>query len=446
MDRHLAVHICKFLQVLYLLKIAMQELHNVHSLLRYLADDRSLALHEQIAQQTAGAPCEALAQDQLSACKAFLAQLDASSPDAAFMRWIAAFGPHGELIAEHLAGWRSEQPHSLWIDPSLPSPHCRALLLLSEVLWKDKIQPFLTKSREQVPAMTLSVQRPLNRLLSSRAALLEEGPAMSFEGTIIAALGPTDPTLLPLITAGLKHFSSIYHHKLLRLLCQLGFNRWVHNVPDPQILRFEGGETEIAKELALKFKAAPSILRSLLYAQAYMKFSFDDASRASLISLRHVRSMATRRLDALEIVLNTQLMPSYTFQTDRRGRLLVPIPDFPTFVSAPQYHAGQALLQNLVMEEFTHRSMELFTSRSIIISPERWQDLFYQSGLPVSVFKQTFARWIADELFLRPVAAHRYTLGSACGQELEFLLTQGARRTERQRQGRLSVRKRRLLA
>jgi hypothetical protein len=380
--------------------------------------------------------------------------------DKLFSLHIAKTGLHGKKLSEELERaskmWyqtylsdRLVPPlFRLWIDFERPPYYCRYLKLLAEILWKDRVEGQVEKNKKHLPALTQSVARPVSRFLSSRAEVLTGGgqPSVVYEGKTVAEIAAIDPKLMPLVTKGTQWLNSIYHHKLLRYECKAGFENWVQGRADPRVMRYERGETEIAEILGFKFKEAPSILKSLLHAQAHMNFYFDDGSRGNLIVLREFRSRITNREEGIEVVLGTQLMPYYTFQTDRRGRLLVPVPDWPPLISAPQYHAGQALLQMLIMEEFTNKSIDLATQGSIEIPEERWNEFFKQSGLPQSVFRQARARWLVDgddgPRFLLEVSPGRYTFGEKYHKELNFLRSQGLMRKDRQEQGRNSVRKR----
>lgn len=330
----------------------------------------------------------------------------------------------------------------LWLDPSQHPFYGRFLRLLAEVLWKDRCAQQVEKAQKQLPAITQSVHRPLSRICSSRArVLLENGrPSLLYEGKVIAQTEAVDPELYPLIEKGARFFGSIYHHRLLRYECRKGFENWIQGKDDPRTLRIDGGAARIAQELGCKFKEAPSIFKAILCAQAHLKTDFDDCSRTCLIELRKYRSRSTGREESLEIVLAEQLMPSYTFQTSRGAKLLVPMNELPPFVSAPQYYAGQALLQMLVMEEFTQRSLELARIGSIEILPSRWEDFLHQSDLPQSIFQLTLERWIGSFLIL--AGRDRYVLGGNFQKEHHFLLAQGKLRKERQRQAKSSVRKR----
>ena len=380
--------------------------------------------------------------------------------DEVFSIHISKMGAHGKKLAQELfaasQGWaqtyladRQITPlFRLWVDLDRPPYYCRYLKLLAEILWKDRVEAQDEKNKKHIPALTQSVARPVSRFLSMRAEVLSKNdqPSVVYEGKTVAEVAAIDPKLMPLVTKGTQWLNSIYHHKLLRYECKAGFENWVQGRADPRVMRYERGETEIAEILGFKFKEAPSILKSLLHAQAHMNFYFDDGSRGNLIVLREFRSRITNREEGIEVVLGTQLMPYYTFQTDRRGRLLVPVPDLPPLVSAPQYHAGQALLQMLIMEEFTNQSIDLATLGSVLISEERWAEFLKQSGLPQSVFRQARARWLVDgddgPRFLIELEPGRFTFGEKYHKELNFLRSQGQIRKGRQEQGRRSVRKR----
>ncbi len=384
--------------------------------------------------------------------------------DELFSMHISRIGLHGKNLAEELSSasklwyqaYVADQNVSalfrLWVDFERPPYYCRYLKLLAEILWKDRVAAQFEKNKKHLPALTQSVARPVSRFLSARAEIVEKNgqPSVVYEGKTVAEVAAIDPKLMPLITKGTLYLNSIYHHKLLRYECKAGFENWVQGRTDPRVMRYERGETEIAEILGFKFKEAPTILRSLLHAQAHMNFYFDDGSRGNLIMLREFRSRATNREEGLEIVLGTQLMPYYTFQTDRRGCLLVPVPDLPPLISAPQYHAGQALLQMLIMEEFTNKSIDLAQLGSIEISDARWDELLKQTGLPHSVFKQALSRWLVDGddggRFLIQVEPTRFTFGEKYNKELNFLRSQGLIRKDRQKQGQISVRKRTSLA
>lgn len=385
------------------------------------------------------------------------------SLDSLFADHIAKIGPHGKKISAALLtaslGWRQDYVQDrqalalfrLWVDFDIPPYYCRYLKLLAEILWKDRVETQFQKTQKHLPALTLTVQRPLSRLFSSRTHKMmhQEKTTLLYDGKIVAEATLLESKHAVLLAKGIQSLGSIYHHKLLRYECQAGYENWIAGKTSPGVIRFERGETEIAEILGFKFKQAPAIIKALLYVQSRMTFYFDDQSSGHLISLNEFKSPSTSREEGLEITLAAQLMPHYTFQTDRRARLLVPMTSLPPLVSAPQYHAGQVLLQMLIMEEFTCQSLDLAGIGSIEISEEKWAAFAKQCALPISIFNQARYRWLADgedgPRFLIQVDKNRYLLSEAYAKELKFLCSQGDLRRERQLQAQNSVRKRRLL-
>jgi hypothetical protein len=208
-------------------------------------------------------------------------------------------------------------------------------------------------------------------------------------------------------------------------------------------LRFERGCSEIAERLGLKNNKSIEEIKNILHAQAHLQFHFDDGSSGNLIVLSKFRSSASGREDGIMITLGPQLLPHYTFQTSKRDRLLIPVPDLPPLISSSNSHASQAALQMLVMQEFADQSIELSEVGSVEITEKTWQDLAKESGLPPSIFKQALDRWLNDgddgPRFLVEVESGRYSFGPAYQKEEAFLKDQGVLRKQRQKSGEKSV-------
>lgn len=379
--------------------------------------------------------------------------------DKLFIDFIAKIGQEGKRLAQKLSEsslkWyrdylidkKSAGLFRLWIDHDMQPYYCRYLKILTQILWIDKVKLQFEKKQKHLPALTQSVSRPFLRLLSPQTQIISStnSTIIKYEEKIIAETPMIDPKIIPLVTKGAGNLNKIYHHRLLRFECRCGFEGWVQGRADPRVLKFIRGETEIVEKLGLTYKEAPSIIKSLLHAQAYMNFHFDDESIGNLIVLRQFESPKTHREEGIEIVLGTQLMPGYTFATDKRHRLLVPVPEMPPFVSSSNYYANQSLLQLLVMEEFTNKSMALAMDGSIEILDDRWKEFLKRSALPESVFKLVMKRWLTDGddggRFLVQLDKDRFTLGESYGKEIKFLIDQGKLRRKNQIQGKMSVKK-----
>lgn len=334
----------------------------------------------------------------------------------------------------------------MWVAPTVPSYYCRFPKVLAEILWEERVNKLVRKAKENIPALTQRINSSLTKILSPRIERIEDDRKiqMLYEGKVVAATLPAiDPRLIPILTKGAGNLNSIYHHRLIRFECRVGFENWIKKTPDARVLRFERGCSEIVEQLGITSNQAIEVINSLLTAQAHMQFNFDDGSSGNLISLRKFRSKRCNRDDGVEIILGTFLLPHYTFETTKRGRLLTPVPALPPLVSSANYHARQALLQMMVMEEFTEKSVEFAESGSIVINSDKWQKFAKEADLPKTVFEKTLDRWIqdGDDLpgFLIKLDPDRYALGEAYSKETDFLKRQGLRRKERQKGGERSA-------
>jgi len=340
--------------------------------------------------------------------------------------------------------WINKQPNE---QTTIWSNYVNTVLV--EVIWKDRCLDSWQKERQRgeknVPALTHCVHLSVTKILShsTQTQTINNCIHMINSGKIIAIIPTIDQRLMTIVTKGAGSLNSIYHHKLIRYECRVGFENWVQNKPDIRVLSFEGGCSEITERLGLTSNRANEEIKAILHAQAFMHFNFEDGSSGNLIALRHFRSRGCNRDDGIEIVLGTQLLPHYTFKAPKKERLLIPVPELPPLVSAPQYHSGQALLQMMIMEEFTEQSIMFVNQRSIEILPEKWEKFAKETGLPNSVFRKVMERWVRDgddgPRFLITVDRNHYALGESYKKETQFLECQGALRKSRQRDGELSA-------
>ena len=335
----------------------------------------------------------------------------------------------------------------LWIskkegNSTVFSPH---LSILADVVWEDSCSPLWAREAKNVPALTHGVHPSVARILSHRieAKEIDNRLHILHEKKIIANLPTIDPRLIPAVTKGIGSLNSLYHHKLIRFECRAGFENWISGKADVRLLRFERGCSEIAERLGLKNNKSIEEIKNILHAQAHLQFHFDDGSSGNLIVLSKFRSSVSGREDGIMITLGPQLLPHYTFQTSKRDRLLIPVPDLPPLISSSNSHASQAALQMLVMQEFADQSIELSEVGSVEITEKTWQDLAKESGLPPSIFKQALDRWLNDgddgPRFLVETKNGRYSFGPAYQKEEAFLKDQGVLRKQRQKSGEKSV-------
>jgi hypothetical protein len=319
------------------------------------------------------------------------------------------------------------------------------LSILADIVWEDICSLQWAREARNVPALTQGVHPSVAKILSYKIEVkeIESRLHVLHDQKIIANLPTIDPKLIPTVTNGIQNLNSLYHHKLIRFECRAGFENWTAGKVDFRLLRFERGCSEIAEHLGLNNNRAIEEIKNILHAQAYLQFHFDDGSSGNLIVLSKFRSSGSGREDGIMITLGPQLSPHYTFETSKKNRLLIPVPNLPPFISSSNSHASQAALQMLVMRRLSDESIEYAEMGSVEITEKMWHDLAKEAGLPASIFKQTLDRWLNDgdngPLFLVAAENNRYSLGSAYQKEESFLKEQGLLRKQRQKSGKKSA-------
>ncbi len=324
--------------------------------------------------------------------------------------------------------------------------------ILADVVWKDICMQSWMREMKNVPALTQGVHPSVTKILSykmeikkkdGQLRLLHSQKVIGNLPAIDAGIPMIDPKLMEVIIKGAGSLNSIYHHKLIRFECRLGFENWIARKADIRLLKFERGCSEIAERLGFNNNRSIEEIKNILHAQAYLHFHFDDGSCGNLIVLNKFRASASGREDGIMITLGSQLLPDYTFKTSKRDRLLIPVPDLPPLISSSNSHASQATLQMLVMRELANQSIALSEVGSIEITNPMWQELAREAGLPASILKQILDCWTQDgdkgPRFLISLGGDRYSLGVAYQKEEAFLKDQGSLRKRRQKSAKKSV-------
>jgi hypothetical protein len=107
-------------------------------------------------------------------------------------------------------------------------------------------------------------------------------------------------------------------------------------------------------------------------------------------------------------------------------------------------HAAQAMLQLLILEEFSNQSDALFQRNSIQITMEKWEELAKEAKLPKTFLTRVISGWIEGDLLAKPFLdkqGNEYTLGPAYGNVTNFLECQGEQRTTGAKGGEKSAEK-----
>lgn len=291
--------------------------------------------------------------------------------------------------------------------------------------------------------MHSAIKPPLTKNISIH---LETNSLKCFskEGALIASVPCVDQKLIPIITKGLKTFSSLIGHKLLRWQIKTGFENWIHGHQDMRLITTEGGFKGIARLIGCgSSHKAITLVKALLYAQAYGRFRFPDDSQGNMIILREMKRHKNGEPTRINIILGDMLLPNYTHLLPKgEKRRLIPIPELPPFIGSKNSHAAQALLQVFLLEEFSDQSKMLYERGYIHLTKERWLELSAKAQLPISGLEKVILGWI-EKGFLRKVVIgkerNEYTLGKEYLSCLGFIELQGKQRKKGEKAGSKSL-------
>ncbi len=259
-----------------------------------------------------------------------------------------------------------------------------------------------------------------------------------------------DPRLVNLIKKGLDDFSSLTAHKLIRWQIQTGFDNWINNKKDPRLVSTSGGYEGIAGLIGCgSSHKAITTVKAILHAQAYAQFSFYDGSQGNMVILREIERHKNGEPSKINIVLGELLLPNYThFLPKGEKRRLIPVPVLPPMVGSNNTHAAQAMLQLLILEEFSNQSHTLVERGYVHLPREKWVELGLEARLPKSMIERVLLKWIEHD-FLRKACIERmqdaFILGGAYFQLSEFLYDQGKLRIEGEKAGERSAASKRAL-
>jgi hypothetical protein len=110
---------------------------------------------------------------------------------------------------------------------------------------------------------------------------------------------------------------------------------------------------------------------------------------------------------------------------------MIPLLPDPPLVGANQYHAGQFLLQMLVMAEFARKSITVAKHGYAYIDTETWEAMAQDCGV-LPILDRILDRWTKDgpdgPRILEKKGDDCYALGKAYQKEASLLAEQGALR------------------
>lgn len=326
-----------------------------------------------------------------------------------------------------------------WIDKKMANPvYAKYLTILSDVIWQEKIKEKFGRLKSHFPAIpkvlfsqTLKPVLKKNKIENVQDRIV----AISEEQTVVAAVKVSlmDEKLLYLIKRGLSSFGSLTGHRLLRWEIKSGCQNIINGNPNPSSIVIEGGYEGIARAIGCgKNKAQVTDVKAILNAQARCCFNYPNGDKTSgLIILKEIGFHRNKEPNKIQITLGSELLPDYLFTLPKSAsKLLLPFVDFPPLIGSPNTHAAQALLQLLILEEFSQQSDRLAEKGAVFIPKSKWELLSNEAALPRNSLDNVIIGWSSNSngnVFLEK-NGDEYTLSMIHVDALEFLLEQGRRR------------------
>jgi hypothetical protein len=378
-----------------------------------------------------------------------------NSIDLIFSEFIETIGATGKKAAEEIRK-DSRQRHQafkdseyrpenrpkawdLWISKksdftSIFSPY---LSILAAVVWKDSGSIKWERKQKYFPALPTGIMETIKPSLQKSSNINYTHESIDIVGesgkVVVSFQIPCiDAKIIPLVTKGIKSFGSLAGHRLLRWQVKSGCQNIIDNTPSPNTLFVNGGFEAISHLIGCgENKSTVTEVKAILYAQSHASFYLSNGDKiSSLIILKEIGYHRNGEPNKLSIILGDVLLPHYLYNLPQNERRLIPImTDLPPLVGSPNTHAAQAMLQLLVLEEFSKQSDRYADKGSVLIPVEKWEELSQNASLSKSSISKVIEGWTTDSVngtaFLKRYD-DEYTLSDARVEK--FLEDQGKMR------------------
>jgi hypothetical protein len=333
-----------------------------------------------------------------------------------------------------------QEAWSVWIskEPSQTLHLSPFLSILTSVVWNDKCKLKWEREKKNIPALTQgSLIKTIKPALSknNRIEITNESTITCYSesGSVVSSVAYLEPKIMPMVYKGMECLPTLSGHKLIRWEIKTGFNNWLNGSKDPRLISTSGGYEGIANLIGCgNCNRSISEIKAMLHAQAYGQFEFPQGGRGNMIILREIEKHRNGNPSKINIILGDFLLPNFTHllpQGDKRR--LVPITDLPPLIGSANTHAAQAMLQLLILEEFSQQSDRIATKGSIILPKVKLEELASQAKLPKSSLEKVITGWTEDDLFSKAFLKRygdEYTLGQEYSNVTNFLEQQGKQR------------------
>jgi len=380
--------------------------------------------------------------------------------DSKFLKYLKTIGKNGKNIAhglesnflEHYVSFKKtgKYPLSFWFNlqstPERPVIFSFAWLYLAKAIWRDEVSRRANLIIKGIPAIIENDQEHIIHMVSHDKNIIQtQAQIQVFSHGLL--LGEIPIPMIPegtinTILKGIDKMKLVEGHRVLRYVPRTAFNQAISGNSDYRIIKRESFR-DIASELGLKGERSITNMVEVFQAMAFFDFKRPHFS-GNLISLKRFKSAKTHRLDGIEITVGTTLLPYRACEDFKSGEsnLMIPILSDPVLVGANQYHAGQYLLQMLVMGEFVKQSINFAKYGCIKIPQEYWQKMAQECNvLPIII--KILDRWTQDgsngQKFLEKIDKDFYMLGSSYQKETDFLIRQGNHRIKQSNRAKVST-------
>lgn len=334
--------------------------------------------------------------------------------DHIFAEYLKSIGPVGMEAAQKVLEFSRENKDfrpaswSLWITKKPREATNVASkfidVILVEVIWDDRCAERWKRERALIPPIATGFWPPIKQMISKNIKVNHSSDKITVIGEdrrMIASMTVPylDKKSLDLLLKGIESQSSLTGHRMYRWQIKQGCQNAIEGVPDPRSITIAGGYEEIANLIGCgKSPSRIAEVKSILTAQASFNFYTHNGDKvSSLIILKEIGYHRNGLPNKIQIILGDVLLPHALFSLPKNDqRRLIPVPDLPPLVGSPNTHSAQAMLQLLLLAEFSKQSDRFFEVGSILVSKSLWEEMAGEARLSISCLPKVLDGWSSN--------------------------------------------------
>lgn len=382
--------------------------------------------------------------------------------DELYLKYIKAIGKNGKVMAQnlrpeckkaHTSFNKSPEkyPFEFWFNqqPTTTSPYFMSYALqdLAKAIWRDDVSRNKKIITSGVPAITTIVKKSLIKMTSPRIITRSDDQEIKLiNDTLIIGsiqLPSVNPDIVKNVLNGIHEFRSLTAVRLLFSYVEWTFNQHVAGIRDYRILRFDGGDRQIATQMGCKSNQEISRIKDINYALNHFEFIGPEI-KSRLITTALYKSPKTGRLEGKEITVHSPLLPYRCFEDHG---FLIPLTQKIPFVSRSNQWASQFLLHITILEEMVKQAPKLAEMGFVLIGDNKWKEFGDVHEISTPLLSKIKERWIrdgnGDAQFLEKLGDSAYRLGPTHKKAHEFIIDGGKKRRKKSEWGKISQDKKR---